>query len=88
MGGSRNDLDRFCSVWEQQGPEVSGHVGGGIHDASDAYWKQSGTLIQALVSPQRTAALGRSLVASPDCRRIYIDISGSLAGGPSAVTSS
>lgn len=76
MGGSRNDLNPSCSVWEQRTSEVSGHVGGGIHDASDAHWKQSWTSIQPLAGPQRTAAMERSLVAGPACRRIYIDISG------------
>lgn len=76
MGGSRNDLNRCFSVWEERSSEVSGLVGGGISGASDAHWKQSWTLIQPLASPQRTAAMGESLVAGPDCRRIYIDISG------------
>ena len=51
MGGSRNDLNPSCSVWEQRTSEVSGHVGGGIHDASDAHWKQSWTSIQPLAGP-------------------------------------
>lgn len=37
MGGSRNDLNRSCSVWEERSSEVSGLVGGGINDASDAH---------------------------------------------------
>lgn len=69
MGGSRNDLNCSCSVWEERSSEVSGLVGAGINDASDAHWKQSWNLIQPLASPQRTAAMGESLVAGPDCRR-------------------
>lgn len=37
MGGSRNDLNRSCSVWEERSSEVSGLVGSGINDASDAH---------------------------------------------------
>lgn len=73
MGGSRNDLNCSCSVSRRNGAQrCPGLVGGGINDASDAHWKQSWNLIQPLASPQRTAAMGESLVAGPDCRRIYL----------------